>query len=220
MPRICWPRWKAQPPPDLRGATLQGSRLAVLRSVAFDDIRPAPKAAFDSALDRLQAAGASVKIIDIKDVSQSMTLTGILYTAEAYAQWRDEIEAAPDKMYPQILDRFRAGSTHKATDYIAAWHQLARHRAAYAKATAGFDAVLIPSSPILPPNLARLETDPDYYITENLLALRNTRIGNFMGLCALTLPTGVPSCGISMMAPPMAERRLLRLGAAAERALR
>ena len=35
----------------------------------------------------------------------------------------------------------------------------------------------------------------------------------------LTLPTSQPSCGISLMAGPMQEERLLRLGMAAERAL-
>ena len=49
------------------------------------------------------------------------------------------------------------------------------------------------TTPILPPDLNRLINDHDYYVTENLLALRNTRIGNLMGLTALTLPTGVPS---------------------------
>jgi aspartyl-tRNA(Asn)/glutamyl-tRNA(Gln) amidotransferase subunit A len=63
-------------------------------------------------------------------------------------------------------------------------------------------------------------TDNDYYVTENLLALRNTRIGNMLGLCVITLPTSQPSCGISLMAAPGQENRLLRLGAAAERALR
>jgi aspartyl-tRNA(Asn)/glutamyl-tRNA(Gln) amidotransferase subunit A len=37
---------------------------------------------------------------------------------------------------------------------------------------------------------------PDYYVAENLLTLRNTRVGNLMGLCGLSLPTGVPSAGI------------------------
>ena len=59
-----------------------------------------------------------------------------------------------------------------------------------------------------------------YYVRENLLALRNTRIGNMMGACALTLPTSQPSCGISFMAAAGDDARLLRLGAAAERALR
>jgi aspartyl-tRNA(Asn)/glutamyl-tRNA(Gln) amidotransferase subunit A len=64
-----------------------------------------------------------------------------------------------------------------------------------------------------------LLSDDDYYLTENLLALRNTRIGNLMGLCALTLPTGIPSCGVMLMGHPMHEERLLRLGLAAEAAL-
>ena len=87
------------------------------------------------------------------------------------------------------------------------------------KRTAAFDAVILPTAPILPPDAKRLMTDNTYYVTENLLALRNTRIANMFGLCALTLPTGQPSCGISFMAAPGAEERLLRLGAAAERAL-
>ena len=73
--------------------------------------------------------------------------------------------------------------------------------------------MILPTAPILPPDANRLMTDDHYYVTENLLALRNTRIGNLLGLCALTLPTGQPSCGISLMAAPGQEERLLRLGA-------
>ena len=72
---------------------------------------------------------------------------------------------------------------------------------------------------LCPPNIERLLNDDDYYITENLMALRNTRIGNLMGVCALTLPTGIPSCGVMLMGHPVQEERLLRLGLAAEAAL-
>ena len=48
---------------------------------------------------------------------------------------------------------------------------------------------------------------------------QNTRLANLLGLCALTLPTQTPSCGLMLMAAPRAEARLLRLGASAERAL-
>ena len=41
-----------------------------------------------------------------------------------------------------------------------------------------------------------------------------------MGGAGLTLPTGQPSCGILFMGQPYGEERLLRLGAAAEAALR
>ena len=148
-----------------------------------------------------------------------MALAGSLFTAEAYAIWREVIEAAPDRMFPRILDRFRSGAQVTAMDYVAGWRRLQALRQVWADRVAGFDAVLVPTSPILPPNADRLMTDENYYVTENLLALRNTRIGNMMGLCVLTLPTSQPSCGLSIMAPAFQEGRLLRLGAAAERAL-
>ena len=85
--------------------------------------------------------------------------------------------------------------------------------------TAGYDAVILPTSPILPPNAKRLLTDSAYYVTENLLALRNTRVGNLMGSVGVTLPTGLPSTGIMFLGAPNSEERLLRLCAAAEGAL-
>jgi aspartyl-tRNA(Asn)/glutamyl-tRNA(Gln) amidotransferase subunit A len=62
-------------------------------------------------------------------------------------------------------------------------------------------------------------TDSDYYITENLLSLRNTRIGNLLGLPAITLPTDRPSCGILFMGAAFEEEKLLRVAAAAEKVL-
>jgi aspartyl-tRNA(Asn)/glutamyl-tRNA(Gln) amidotransferase subunit A len=58
--------------------------------------------------------------------------------------------------------------------------------------------------------------DEEYYVTENLLTLRNTRVGNLMGLCAVTLPTGVASCGIMLCGTPFQEERLLRVAKAVE----
>ncbi|MGV6839294.1 MAG: amidase family protein, partial [Planktomarina sp.] len=139
---------------------------------------------------------------------------------EAYGTWKDIIEASPGKMFPEILNRFRNGADALASDYVVAWQNLEIYRQMFWAKMEGYDAVLLPTSPILPPNLERLATDSDYYVQENLLALRNTRIGNLMGACALTLPTHVPSAGISLMAPPMSEERLLRVGAAVEAALK
>lgn len=204
---------------DLAGATLKGKRLAILKTVAFDDVREEPMAAFQEAAVKLAGAGAKLQHIEIPEVEGAMKLTSCLYTTEAYGLWRDVIEADPDKMYAEILQRFRLGDTHSGPDYVAAWSALKAARIAYDRVASAFDAVILPTAPILPPDLERLNTDHDYYVTENLLALRNTRIGNLMGLCALSLPTGVPSCGLMMMAPPDFEAALLRLGAAAEKAL-
>ncbi len=206
-------------PVNLTNANLEGCRFAVCKTAVFDDIRELPKKAFDNSIKRLQAMGAVVEYINIPTVTEALGLTGILFPTEAYGTWKHEIESNPEAMFEEILLRFRSGSNVLAPDYVAAWQALDRLRAEYSEATAGYDAILMPSSPILPPNIDRLAQDHDYYVTENLLALRNTRIGNLMGSCALTLPTGVPSCGFMILCPPMGEHRLLRLGAAVENAL-
>ncbi|MBT8411888.1 MAG: amidase, partial [Octadecabacter sp.] len=119
----------------------------------------------------------------------------------------------------RIRDRFRQGASVMASDYVALWRRLRELRALYYAETAGYDAVLIPTAANLPPNVARLLSDDDYFVTENLLTLRNTRVGNLMGSCALSLPTGVPSTGVMMLCPPGQDNRLLRLASGAESAL-
>ncbi|OYU17823.1 MAG: amidase [Rhodobacteraceae bacterium PARR1] len=207
-------------PIDLSGGSLSGMRFLVLDTVALDDLRDAPGKGFQDSLTRLSAAGARLDHAEVPAVAEAMGLAPILFTSEAYAIWREVIEAAPSKMFPRILERFRSGGNFAAADYVAALRRLRDLRAAWGAAVAAYDALLVPTAPILPPDAARLMTDDGYYVTENLLALRNTRIGNLMGGCALTLPTSQPSCGISFMCAAGREEKLLRIGAAAELALR
>ena len=205
--------------PDLTGATLTGRRFLVLETAAFDDIRDAPRAGFEAAADRLVAAGAVIDRGAVPAVADAMPLAPIVFPAEAYGTWATEIEANPGAMFAPVRDRFRSGGAISAPDYVAAWQALDLHRAAYLAATAGYDAVLLPTCPILPPNAEAVTQDLSLFASENLLTLHNTRIGNLMGLPGLTLPTGTPSAGLLLQGPPGSEAALLRLGAAAEAAL-
>ncbi len=206
-------------PADLQGASLDGVRLLVLENVAFDDIRDAPKAGFDTAVQRLEQSGALIDRKRVAAVDDAMALAGVLFATEAYGTWKDVIEANPDVMHPEVRERFRGGAKPSGAEFVAAWQALDATRANWTEATASYDAVLLPTAPILPPDLDRLAADSDYFVSENLLALRNTRIGNLLGSAGLTLPTGVPSAGLMMLGPPMSEERLLRIGTAAEKAL-
>lgn len=206
--------------PDLRGSSLQGKRFAILRTAAFDDIREAPLAGFTAAVDRLTDMGVEIDEIDAPEVSRALDLSGPLFTAEAYGLWQDVIEASPDLMFDQVLERFRIGASFDGPTYVSAWKALEEMRIEWDARVASYDAVLLPTSPILPPDAARLMSDQDYYVTENLMALRNTRVGNLMGLCGVSLPTTVPSCGLMMLGAPMEEERLLRVAAAVEPVIR
>lgn len=205
--------------PDLRGSSIKGMRFADLRTIAQDDLEPTIADAYAYALTRLRNAGADIIPLEVPALQEAMGLSPVLFTAEAYGLWRDVIEAAPHLMFPEILERFRSGKTFSGPDYVAAWAKLEQIRMEWDQATAGFDGILCPASPILPPNMQRIQDDHDYYVRSNLMALRNTRIGNLMGLCGLSLPTGVPSCGLQILGQPDCEEALLRVGAAVEQAL-
>ena len=205
--------------PDLRGATLAGTRLLVLETVACEGLRDGTDQAFEQSLTRLEAAGAGVSRGAIPAVAEALELAGILYTSECYGTWGQAIEAAPESMYAPVRDRFRAGRAHGAADYVAAWQRLDALRAQFATATAEYDAVIFPSAALAPPRTVDLLADSALFASENLLTLRNTRIGNMMGLCSITLPTGAASRGIMLNAAPGQDLRLLRLAAAAEATL-
>ncbi|MBV7408815.1 amidase [Maritimibacter sp. DP1N21-5] len=205
-------------PLDLTEPSLSGTRLLVLTN-ALEGCRDLPRDAFESAVGRLMDHGATVERAAMPMLEEAQALSGVLFAGEAYGIWRDVIEANPGVMFPPILERFRGGKAFSAPDYVSAWLTIDRVRTDFARAVAGFDAVILPTTPNTPPNVERLLSDGEYYVTENLLTLRNTRYSNLTGGCALTLPTGVPGAGISFMGPAMGEERLLRLCTAAEKAL-
>jgi aspartyl-tRNA(Asn)/glutamyl-tRNA(Gln) amidotransferase subunit A len=207
------------PAPDLAGASLAGARLLVLEDPEALPVRDAPRAAFEAAAERLVTAGARLERAASAPAAAALRLAPSLVPAEAYAVWRDVIEANPEAMYAPIRDRFRLGASIAAADCVAALRALDRERAAWRDAVSGYDAVLLPTTANLPPKLEQLLADPQHFATENLLALRNTNLANLLGLCVLTIPTGIPSCGLMAMAAPGTDAQLLRLGAAMERAI-
>ena len=55
-------------------------------------------------------------------------------------------------------------------------------------AHAELDCILCPTVPIVAPEIASLEQDPEQYTRVNLLLLRNPSVVNFLGRCALSIP--------------------------------
>ena len=205
--------------PDLAESTLKNARLLNLTSTAMVDLEDEPRSGFESAVDKLARAGADISTFEFPEIDDALELAACLYTVEAYATWQSEIDAAPELMFDKIRERFVAGGQYSGIEYVAAWRRLERIRDGYWKAVAGCDAVIVPTTPILPPEIARLESEQGFYESENLRALRNTRIANLMGAPSLTIPTAVPSTGVMLIGFPFEDERMLRIGKAAEQAL-
>lgn len=204
---------------DLAGASLSGVRFAVLDTIVQDGLAPEVASGFDRALDVFAKSGAVIDAVSAPELNAAFGLAGPLYTAEAWSFWGPMIDTDPDAMWHHIRDRVSVGADVRAAEYLRAWADLRVLRDQWHGRVAGYDAVLCPSVAILPPPVDRLMDDGDFYKETNLLALRNTRVGNLMGLCGLSVPTGVRGVGVLLNGAPNTDLRLLRIGAACERAL-
>ncbi|RMH46248.1 MAG: amidase [Alphaproteobacteria bacterium] len=204
--------------PDLAAARVAGLSLVVLEEM-LEGCEAGPLAAFADALARLARAGARIARVRPAEVGAAMALPPELFTAEAWAEWGETIAAAPGLMFPPIRARFEAGRGADAAAWLRAEKRMQGLRRSWAQAMAGHDAALLPSVAIMPPRAQAVLDDHALFAERNMMALRNTRLGNLLGATALTLPTGHPAAGLMAMAPGGWDRRLLRAGAAMERAL-
>ena len=192
-------------------------RLMRLEGISEEDIENAPLTAFDDACAKISKTDITITKHKFPILEKLLSLAGIIYTVEAYKVWGELLEKEGKKMYPEILSRFMAGKNFTQNEYKNAWTSINRIRADWMNFTQEFDAVILPTSPILPPNKTKLLSDSSYYKRANLLALRNTRIGNMLGLCSITLPTSQPSCGFMIMGAPFSELKLLNIASKIEK---
>jgi aspartyl-tRNA(Asn)/glutamyl-tRNA(Gln) amidotransferase subunit A len=210
------------PVPDLSGAALVDEPLCLAETVVLDGCDDGIVAAIEGSLDRLVAAGAEVSRGPVPEFAQVMTALreiSALVAAEGWAEWGALIDERPGVMYERIEGRFRQGKHADPARDADARREYARLSAALQLRMNRVGLLVMPTTACWPPDRRRLLEDEAFYAERNLLALRNTRLANLLGLCSLTLPTGTPMCGLMLFAPPNAEARLLRAGAAIEAAL-
>ena len=90
---------------------MKGLTFGVLKNVAMENVMDLPKKAFNNSIDKLKRAGARVSKISVPSVDEAMDLTGLLYSPEAYATWKDKIEKSPDLMFEKISSTFFESDT-------------------------------------------------------------------------------------------------------------
>jgi aspartyl-tRNA(Asn)/glutamyl-tRNA(Gln) amidotransferase subunit A len=213
-------------PFDLSGASLDGVRLLKPTDIMFDDLDATVAGAIASALDRLSNAGAEIVEAEVPEFSEAfehVARHGNIISAEAYALWHDLVDSRGDEMYWGVRSRFELAKKLSAIDAEAAHIGLKAIAVRYRSRTAGFAAVVHPTCPRIAPPIADLQDDPAAYDDANLAMTRNTRLGNIMETCGVTLPCQAPRqlpVGLSFMVAGHREGLVLRLAKAAETALR
>src|SRR5690606_13098075 len=160
--------------------------------IAWEGAEPQIVSALDAAIRRLVKAGAKIAEHPLPELDEIHALAwdpkSSRLVAEAYAQWGEMLSANESLIYRPVFERVMAGEKLKAGDLVRADLKRKEITARYLAATAGVDAVLLPSVAIAPLPIAELESGGEAYGRANRTALRNTTMGNQLGACAITLP--------------------------------
>lgn len=204
--------------PDL---PLAGLRLAVPQTLALDDLDAHVAASFSAALKRLSAAGAILVDVPFALLAEAADINrypGV----EAYA-WHRELLGRREAEYDhRVAKRIKAGAAMLAVDYIDMQRRRRDWIERMEQALGPFDSMILPTVPMVAPPIAELEASDEVFFRNNALLLRNTSPINLLDGCALSLPIHEPRTlpvGLMVAGPAMADRKVLAVGRAIERAL-
>ena len=195
-------------PAGFRPRSLKGAVIAVLR---LDDLP------VEVQLEKLAAAGAILVEIELPfDLRDLTHRSGAITAAEANAIHRDYIDDPELAFGPHVRGRIQAGAGIAAADYVVNRRFQQQQAARYDDFMRDYDAMVLPTVPI--------HAIPVAEVDETQLTLAYlTRPANYLGACALALPTGPDESGlpvsVQLMGRAFDDAALLSLAASVETAI-
>lgn len=197
------------------------------QTVVFDDAEDGVVEAFETAVAKLEAAGARIRRDAAPEFSEIFALTaryGALVTAEAYVLHRERISGAEaGRIDQRVVKRAALGANISLSDYFAILDARKRLTAAFTARLGAGEMVLFPTLPHVAPDIEPLLSDEELFFKINGKTLRNTLIGNFLDWCGVSLPCPVQDgripVGLLVSAPMGHDEAVLAVAAAIEGAL-
>jgi aspartyl-tRNA(Asn)/glutamyl-tRNA(Gln) amidotransferase subunit A len=207
-------------PHSFEPAPLMGLRIGIPKGMPVNNLDETVGKRFAFALERLGMAGArlSDEIIAMIDEVGPVNAKGGLVAPEALAVHGVRVAQHGDLVDSNIRIRIERARSMSASTYLEMIEARSRLVKAMDVRLADLDVIAMPTCPIVAPTMAQVET-PEGWARENAMVLRNTSLGNFFDLTAISLPipgSGLP-VGLMLMARNGHDRRLFRIAAAVER---
>ena len=199
-------------------------RLGILRTLMFDGIERPVENAFNEAVTRLENAGVGVADVAFPLIGAlpAINARGGIAAVEAFAHHKVLIETEGERYDPRVRRRILAGAAISGPEYLEILRTRAEWIEAFRERMAGYDGLLMPTSPLVPPLMSAFATDEEY-ARLNFLCLRNTAVANFLNGTAISLPIHEPGeapAGLMIMAPHGFDRQLFSVAAALEAVFR
>lgn len=203
--------------PDL--VNLAGLRLAIPTDVVLDGLDADVSRAFERGCSAISNAGVAVSELrlDLFSEIRSEQLNATIQAVEALA-WHSELLDRRGHDYdPNVRKRIERGAQFSATDYVRA---LGRRRDLMRKSrslTAPFDALILPTVPIVAPTIDECMRDED---SIRAALIRNPSLFNLLDRPAISVPIhrdGDAPVGLMIVGERGEDWRLLGVARAIER---
>ncbi|MBP2302190.1 amidase [Azospirillum picis] len=210
-------------PAPLLPLPVAGQSFLVPRGRLFEGVEPAVSAAFESALDRLRAAGAQVVDGSLEEELEALAdldRIGVFTAIELAATLAELGIAGLDGIDPKTRARIEAGGRAPAADYVRMQHRRAGLIRRMDERLTRHPVLLLPTVPVTAPAIAEVLEDAAFHRV-NMALLRNPRVANLLDLPAVSLPVPADGLPVGLMAVGRrgSDRVLLGIAAGLERAL-
>jgi len=166
-------------------------RVGVPRKIFYEDLDSEVARVIEDAL-RIVATLAT----EMREVSVPADSDRTVSKAETYAYHLPYLVKCADQYDPETLRRINAGANVDVRDYVAKLQELELLRRGAAEIFKAVDVVVTPTTPVPPPLVSELQSDISRLRERELVALRNTRPFNVLGLPAISVPCGETSAGL------------------------
>jgi len=210
------PTTLGQPLEDFTAATkagsIEGMRIAVPDSKQLPEFMNRDVVqACQTAARTFESLGATVEAVRLPGWFFEMAqAAGIISTSEMFSLHRAWIEDEKKPIGPGVRARALLGKGFSTGAYAEELRRMGQRRAEFNEWMQPYDAILAPT--VAMPAIPLAEVEETSPIPGYL-----TRPGNYLGLCALSMPSGFSGglpLGIQIIGKPYRERDVLRLGKA------
>ncbi|PLW76931.1 amidase [Cohaesibacter celericrescens] len=180
------------PVPDADIRPLAGFRFGILETIALDGLDVEVAGGFVRALETISKAGARLERIKVDAINRFTDIghMGSLVGPEAYHAHRAFLMEYGDSVDPRVRSRIEAAAHIAAADYIEMLDLQKDMQERTHMATRNYDAILMPTVAVVPPEIKPLLASDELYFETNLKVLRNTSIGNLLGRPSASIPVG------------------------------
>ena len=164
-------------------------RLAVPQTYVLDGMDGDVTSSFEAALSRLSEAGAVITELALEDLGNLPELFagGGIVGAEAAAIHSETVARAGDRYDQRVRSRIEMGERQSFGEYRRLLKRRTNLTASIREQCFGFDALVMPTVPIVAPRFAEFEDD-ERFGELNRLLLRNPSVFNLIDGCAISLP--------------------------------